>query len=50
MMEHPKKAPVSHSELRDPKLPVIHASSHENRAEQHFCPAPIPQSDRQHLE
>ncbi len=40
-----KKQPERHSELYDPKLPVIHAQRIGNRAEQHICPSPINQSD-----
>ena len=36
-----KKQPHSHSDLRDPKLPIIHGNTVGNRAEQRVCPSPI---------
>lgn len=44
-MEHPEKAPQRHSELHDPKLPVIHGGASGNLAEQHTRPSPIPQNE-----
>lgn len=45
-MEKPKKAPERHSEIRDPKLPVIHGES-GSRMQQHVCPAPVVQSQNE---
>ena len=33
--ERPERLPREHSELHDPKLPVIHGQSGGNRAENH---------------
>ncbi len=43
MAEHPQKQPERHSELHDPKLPVIHGGATGNRAEQLRRPSPIPE-------
>lgn len=43
-MEHQKKQPEAHSELRDPKLPAVHGTSLGNRAQERVCPAPLPQT------
>lgn len=42
-MEHPEKAPTRHSELHDPKLPIIHGEMKE----QHCTTGHIPQSSVQ---
>lgn len=39
-----KKPPERHNEIRDPKLPVIHGQAPHNRAENHLCQGPIPQT------
>ncbi len=43
-MERPQKAPERHSEIRDPKLPVIHGEAPHNRAEGHRCISSLPQT------
>lgn len=44
-MEKPKKAPERHFDLRDPKLPAIHAEKSMNRVECQVCPAPVPSQE-----
>lgn len=46
-MERRKTSPERHSELHDPKLPVIHGTVPGNRAEEHVCPAPVPTQQRE---
>lgn len=41
-MERPQKTPERHSEIRDPKLPVIHGEAPHNRAESHRRVSPLP--------
>lgn len=42
-----KKGSPSHSELRDPKLPVIHGNMGGNAALQQIHSAPIPQPPKE---
>ncbi len=42
-MEKPSTQPQRHSDLSDPKLPIIHGQNVGNRMQQHVCPSPIDQ-------
>lgn len=41
-MERQNPTPESHSDLHDPKLPVIRLSPCGNRAQAHVCTGPVP--------
>lgn len=42
-MEQEKKPPLRHSDLHDPKLPVIHGGIPTGQGPRQIHPAPIPQ-------
>ena len=41
-MERQNPTPESHSDLHDPKLPVIRSGPCGNRAQAHVCTGPVP--------
>ena len=39
-----RKTPERYTEIRDPKLPVIHGEAPHNRAEDHRSAGPLPRT------